>query len=527
MKKIVIIVTVIIAVVVILLLSTGLSQDLHDVKERKSNDGEWNKKLGDSNHDESAMDIIQTDDGGYIIAGVIMSHGVWKGDVWLTKIDKEGNEIWSKTFGGREDDAGSSVIQADDGYVMAGYAHSYGKGEADYWLIKTDRSGNEEWNRTYGGKYDDFGMKVIKTKDRGYAIVGTTHSFNFPDDDIWIIKTDKEGNMLWNKTFGGNKTEFGDDIIEIEDGYLISGITYSYTTYGGWDIWLVKADRQGNEIWSKTYGWWDFEMNAHIIEVEEGYIIAGTTISTPTGWGDAYLIQIDRQGNEVWSKTYGGWDSDHVSSIKKTDDGYILAGATETYDVGNLFDAWLLKVDNNGNEVWNKSFGGRDREVANAVIPTKDGSYIIAGGTGQYPRDANAMVIKCADYSPPKINIVRPEENYLYLFDRELMPAKRTLILGSITVIAEVNDPMEKVDRVEFYLCHIGHKYELQPRAVVYSPPYEWKWNERVARLYEYEITAGVYYGNAGGVAADRIEVYIFNLFPISSPSVQAHAKNL
>jgi len=185
---------------------------------------------------------------------------------------------------------------------------------------------------------------------------------------------------------------------------------------GGWDTWLVKIDKDGNEIWNKTYGWWDFEWNAYVIGIDDGYMIAGYTLSTPTEWGDAYLIKVDKDGNEVWSKKYGGQDSDQVYDFKKTEDGYILAGGTHTYSIGD-FDAWLLKVDANGNEIWNKSFGGRGADGVNSVV-VLNGSYVMAGDTETdflSEHGIAAWVIKCEDYFPPEIKIVRPKENYLYI----------------------------------------------------------------------------------------------------------------
>jgi hypothetical protein len=473
---------------------------------------EWNKRFGGSYYD-GAEDMIQTSDNNFIISGYIHGYTQPMSDGWLIKIDEHGHELWNKTYGDGNEDILFSVIETEDGFVIGGYTSSYGNGEADYWLIKTDYLGHELWNRTFGGNEYDYGQKVLLAEDGGYLLLGYTASFNIRHDpDIWVVKTDAYGHELWNKTYGGKETEHAYDIIHTDGGYLISGITYSYTTNGGWDTWLIKIDEHGHELWNKTYGWSNFEISAYVLEIEDGYMVAGKTESTTCGFSDAYLIKIDKNGTEIWSKVYGMGD-EGFSSITKTDDGYILAGSTGSLSrlsVGN-FDAWLLKVDEAGNEVWNKTFGGRKRDIANAVIEV-GGAYFIAGETEPVgeARKYDVWVIKCADYFPPQIDMVKPTEQQLYLFNKALFPIGRTIIVGSITVTAEVSDPTEKVERIEFYLCHIDVEYEYQPRAVVYSSPYEWLWDAPAVGLYE--ITVGGYYGNAGGVTVDKIDVRIFNL---------------
>ena len=507
-----------IAIITVFLSSTALFAKISNTGKEIIN-GEWYHEFGGKSYDE-ACGIVQTRDKGFIITGGTDSYGNGNWDTWLLKIDKEGNEIWNKTYGGKNEDIGKNVIEVDNGFVIGGYTESYGKGEADFWLLKVDKNGNEIWNKTYGEKANDFLNKAIQTTDGGYLMVGETYSFGcLEDTDMWIIKTDKNGNVIWSKVFGGNKTDFGNDAIETNDGYLVSGITYSYETHGGWDAWLIKIDKEGNEIWNKTYGWWESEESAYIVNTENGYMIVGTTLSTSTGWGDIYFIKIDKNGNEIWNKTFGGKDHEILNDLKETNDGYILVGGTESYDVG-IFDAWLLKVDKEGNEIWNKSLGGRDRDVANSVIGTRDGKYIIVGVTGYYTKYANAFIAKCGDYPPSKIKIVRPKRNYLYIFDREILPFHKTMIIGKVTIVAKATQTYEDINKVEFYLTWIGKKYEYEPRKVLYSPPYEWKFDvPAISLINPVEITVAAYYGNAGAVAVDKIELYIINPFPAPASS--------
>jgi hypothetical protein len=500
-----------------------------NLSEEKGNidDGEWNKTFGGSGYREfdEAYYVAQTSDGGYIIAGNTKSFGAGDRDAWLIKTDSNGNEEWNRTFGGNKEDNAMSVAQTrDEGYIIGGYTNNFGAGGADIWLIKTDGDGNEEWNKTFGGKDPDLGgRRVIETND-GYVIVGITQSYGAGYKDAWLIKTDENGNEEWNRTFGGWETEYGDYVIQASDGgYVITGFTTSYGA-GSWDAWLIKTDSNGNEEWNRTYGGWDIDWGYCVIQTSDGgYAITGGTISyTPGEWEDLWLIKTDSNGNEEWVKIFGSSDGEGGNSVIQTNDGgYLIAGATYSYGsgistyLGVETDAWLIKTDSNGNEEWNKTFGERGRDTAECVIQANDGSYIIAGsnaphGTFEY---SDAWLIKCQDYAPPKIKIARPKIGYLYIFDKQIipLPSDKAIILGGITVNVETNDPEERIDKVEFYLT--AEHYEREPRAIVYQPPYKWKWDERAISLkHPYTITAVAYYGNSGANAADKINVLIFNI---------------
>ncbi|MCJ7423598.1 hypothetical protein MUP01_04930 [Candidatus Bathyarchaeota archaeon] len=339
---------------------------------------QWNKTFGGTNTDW-ACDLVLTSDGGYALAGYTGSFGAGGGDFWLVKTDGSGNASWNKTYGGTSIDEARDLVQTSDGgYALAGYTYSYGAGQSDFWLVKTGASVNAQWNKTYGGTGAEVAHSVVQTGDGGYAMAGLTTPGSFAGTDAWLVKTDSAGNALWNKTYGGAQEDVLFSIVCLgDDGFALAGYTRSYGDPDHYDLWLMRTDSNGNMLWNRTYGGPTYDVAYSLIQTSDGgFALAGSS------WGDAWLVKTDSSGNAQWNRTYGGIYSDSANSIVQTPDGgYTLAGYERPYPDGWM-DFWLIRTDMTGNMLWNRTYGwaGRD-EIAYSMVRTADGGYMLAGET--------------------------------------------------------------------------------------------------------------------------------------------------
>jgi len=306
---------------------------------------EWNQTYGGTDYD-MGYSVEQTSDGGYIITGFTDSFGAGGFNVWLIKTYPNGTEEWNQTYGGTDLDEGLCVEQTipDGGYIITGSTNSFsvGGGDDDVWLIKTYPNGTEEWNQTYGRTDDEKGKGVEQTSDGGYIITGWTRSFG-DGDEVWLIKTYPNGTEEWNQTYGRTGNEWGYCVEQTtpDGGYIISGWTNSFGD--GSEVWLIKTNANGDTIWNQTYGGTGSEDGRCVEQTADGgYIITGGT--TSFGDPDVWLLKTDANGNEVWNQTYGRADQDWAWCVEQTSDGgYIITGYTESYGAGDI-DVWLIKV---------------------------------------------------------------------------------------------------------------------------------------------------------------------------------------
>ena len=333
----------------------------------------------DINHEDFGRSVQQTTDGGYIIAGKTWGYGFY--NFFLIKTNVNGYSSWIKIIGKSDCwDEGYSVQQTTDGgYIVTGNTNYNGYSVCDVWLIKTDSNGDTLWTKTYGGTIEDWGQSVQQTTDGGYIVVGFTESFGAGSWDVWLIKTDSNGDTFWTRTYGGSSGEVAYSGQQTRDGgYIITGFTSTYGA-GHYDVWLVKTDSNGNALWTRTFGGVNEERGYSVQQTaDNGYIIVGYTLSFGAGDYDVWLIKTDSNGDTLWTRTYGSIDDDRGYSVQQTTDGgYIITGYTESY--AGWDDILLIKTDSNGDTLWTRTYGGVYEDKGYSVQQATDGGYIITG----------------------------------------------------------------------------------------------------------------------------------------------------
>jgi hypothetical protein len=345
----------------------------------------WNNTYGGL-MEEYAHSMIKTSDGGYAITGNTYSYGAGHTDYWLVKTNSAGTLSWSKTYGGTSYDNAYALVEAyDGGLLVLGESQSYGAGGYDFWLVKTNSAGTQSWTKTYGGTSSEKPSAIIKTSDGGYAMAGYTYSYGAGGNDMYLVKIDSAGNMLWNTTYGGNMNDAASSVIQTSDGgYMLVGTTSSFGVGSYRDIYMVKVDSNGNQLWYKLFGSTSgYESASRVIQTDDdGYMIAGQTNSFGAGGYDMWLIKTDSDGNQVWSKTFGGTSTENAVSVAQTvEGGYIVAGNTNSFGVAG--DVWLIRLNSEGDQIWNRTYGGYHIEEACSIV-LSGSDYIVGGDTSSY-----------------------------------------------------------------------------------------------------------------------------------------------
>lgn len=357
----------------------------------------WGRTYGGTQADVGNA-VQQTRDGGLIIAGTTASFG-GTSQALLIKTAADGTETWLKTFGSSFREEVWSVQQThDDGYILCGTTARDGLEKV--WLVKTDSAGELEWEATFGGDGWDVGRAVRQTTDRGYIIAGWTTSHGVGEEDVYLIKTDENGNLVWEMNYGGSKADRGYDIIEIGGGHVVIGQTYSKAEASS-DIYLIKVDRDGKLLWERTFGGDQVDIGSSIQPTTDGgFIIGGSTYSKGAGLYDAWLIKTDSAGNRQWERTYGGAEDDFCRALRHTaDGGYIFVGETSSFKTGGP-NVWVVKTDSSGNVTWSQVLGGVGADRAWGVWQSLDRGYVVVGETSSFGAgDRDVWLIKLSN--PP------------------------------------------------------------------------------------------------------------------------------
>lgn len=402
----------------------------------------WVKTYGGSNEDD-AIDIVQANDGGYVVLGFTNSNDgnitektTTDQDYWLLKLNQNGEKLWDKTYGGSGDDQATGISKTNDGgYIISGFTASSdgdvseNAGFHDYWIVKVNSTGDIQWEKSFGFIGQDQAYQVIQTFDGGYFATGfldvglsegegndlydtpsntrgTLHSLG----DYWGIKMDANGNKIWCRYFGGSHVDQSKDVLQTDDGgFLLAGISESSdfditNAHGANDFWVIKISADGNKVWENSYGGAETDRVFSLVKATDGnYILSGESrsingdVSNSKGGGDIWLVKFNASnGAIIWEKSYGGTEFDTSRGITKLENNYYaIAGSARSSDIDIVAnyganDAWLILIDENGNLEFEKNVGGSDIDFANKVIGTNKNEIIVVGSS--FSNDGDILI---------------------------------------------------------------------------------------------------------------------------------------
>ncbi|GAB4408069.1 MAG: hypothetical protein OHK0039_10960 [Bacteroidia bacterium] len=357
--------------------------------------GTFNRVYG-GDLDEQALSVVQTRDEDYVLVGFTFSYGAGKSDVWVQKTDPYGEALWRQYLGGPGNDWASDLVETRDGnYVLAGYTHDPVTDTRNAWVVQLNRHGEQMWSRTYGGDLADEARALVQTRDGGFAVAGYSQSFARGKSDIWLLRLDATGNQLWQRTYGGQGIEQANAIIETRDeGFLIGGYQ-AYSEPNKADMLLVRTDRHGKGIWRRALPSPGNDAIEALIQTPEGHYLAA-------GWGyaeartslDARLVAFDASGQVRWTRDLGSAHKDVFYDIVATaDGGYALAGQTEA--LRSNASAWLVKLDRDLGIQWEQRSRGDKRDWGHALAATRDGGFVLAGGTYSFAQSGcDVLLVK-------------------------------------------------------------------------------------------------------------------------------------
>ncbi len=318
----------------------------------------WQRLYG-SNGEDNIVDIRQTADGGFVAVGMTDSFGAGQEDLWVLRLDAQGDVMWSKTYGGPGVEQGWAVdLAPGGGYVVAGATTSFGAGGADYWVLRLNRDGSVRWQRTLGGLQDDGGasaygefvVRVLVDRDGNFVLASETLSFARGESDIWIVKLDSNGEILWQRAYGG---EYEDSLWTFAEaaggGYILAGVTVSYSPDASGDTWVLRLNTDGSVRWQKVFGLqgdWDEALT--VGATRDGGALVGAYAEEGQADWDMVLLRVNEQGNLVWQRRYEyGWD--WPTAVAEMPDGSLaLAGVAWDKERGQDLDLWVMRLAADG-----------------------------------------------------------------------------------------------------------------------------------------------------------------------------------
>lgn len=337
---------------------------------------------------ESLYAVLPLHGTGIVVVGYSTSFGNGK-DLYVAKLTEEGDKIWSKAIGGEVTDLANAAILTKDGNILiGGSTTSFGAQRADAMLTLVSPEGELLWSHTYGGNLNDRCFDVAEAKDGGYVLVGETNSEGAADHDMFVVKTNVEGEIEWNYFYGTDSVDYANSVEVVSDGIIVGGESNGLDPTE-WNIWVTKIDWSGDIVWTKSYGGLKSDnQDDLILDSDTSFVVVGSTESLGPFTGaerDVYFMKINAKGEPFLVKTFGGPHSDEPKAVHKTPDGgYFITGFSNSFNEGvSSEDAYLLRLTANGKVKYSKTFGNEGGEFIWAS-GYENGTIYLAGETTSF-----------------------------------------------------------------------------------------------------------------------------------------------
>ncbi|BAF71544.1 hypothetical protein [Sulfurovum sp. NBC37-1] len=360
------------------------------------NSGTFSKVFG-GDEDDVAKAVVRTENG-FMIAGKTKSFTQDRDfDAYLINIDKNGKKIWSKVYGGEDDEEANAIVRQGNDYVFMGSTETYGNERMSFYMVKVNSEGKPYWQTTfYRDDSDEYYGTAVVADGEELVFAGYERHLQFFDEDLspYIFKTDKDGDKVWGGYYGGKDDDRVYGLIAADNGYLAVGDTESYG-HGDRDAYMVKLDKSGKKEWHAAFGGKDDDSARAVLATKDGYLLVGNTDSFGRNYMNAYVVKTDKKGKLLWEKSYGGSHEDEAFAVAPSaDGGFVVVGRSESFTRRNGFDLYLFKIDSNGKLLWERTYGGEADDVGYDIVALEDGYLIVGDKKTDRRRDSDVWVLK-------------------------------------------------------------------------------------------------------------------------------------
>jgi hypothetical protein len=363
---------------------------------------DWAKTYGGDAWDE-AFGLVETAKGDLVLCGYTKAQ---EKHLWIIKLDEYGNSIWGKTYKAKPvSEAKDIIIARDSNIVVAGYSIKPYSYQSDLWIVKLNQQGEKLWDKNYGGVAEECANSITEAYDGGYVMAGVTSTTKDFQDDAWVIKVDSTGEKLWERTFGGSKPDYANDIIETKDKSLVVCGMTSSRGEGYKSFWVAKMDSSGTDIWDNIYRINQWDEATAVVEGLDGYLyVTGYTRTYSVIDYDVVLLKIDKDGNLIWQKVFSWGIWDQATSICNTfDNGVVVGGFSKSGKV-LLSSFAVTKFDGDGNNLWQNIFVRKSLDYSNKIIETRDNGLAMAGTTYMQGMGWDYALLKFKNNDLPQIS---------------------------------------------------------------------------------------------------------------------------